>query len=157
LGFINCEWVYEAIFLDKKQIKLTGNGITYDQKIYVLKELDFNKAIGKLDISVMKNPVKMKHINTLKEKNLKINSGNEHRLLSESDCPNLESSSVYSRAKFSVSNSSNGQSIREKVKEKEIISLERKINKLSNSNKENDKEIQLNKQSFLFGCFNIFN
>ncbi len=160
MGFINCEWLYNAIFLDKKLTKLSGNGITYDEKIYVLKELDFNKAIGKLDILVMKNQVKMKNVKTLKEKYLKISSDKKSKFSSSSDGVHYEDICTKRKDKFSNLNKEK-ENKNENKNENEIeigkINIVKKINKISfNYNEEINPEIQLDKKSYIFSCFNFF-
>jgi hypothetical protein len=61
VGFVKCEWVYAGTLLKgNKSSNLNGDGMTVDNKLYVLNETDLSKHFEYLDITVKESRVRYK-------------------------------------------------------------------------------------------------
>ncbi len=52
LGFILCEWSYRGYLINKKNGCTSGDGLTIDNKLYILNEVNLTQHIEKLEILV---------------------------------------------------------------------------------------------------------
>ena len=41
MGFVNCQWQYRGILINKTNSRISGEGKTYDNKLYTFKEADY--------------------------------------------------------------------------------------------------------------------
>ena len=138
MGFIKCKWQYKENIIDKNKTKVTGEGYTIDDKIYVLKELDINKTISKLLVKVNK---KVEKIYYNYNNNLEINKNNSSN---DGDSINLEDMYIFKTNK----------SLKEEKEKKN------NFNKLKKYDYDSDIDIDKSKFdidcSFSFGFRNFF-
>lgn len=52
IGFINCEWSYRGYLTNKKNCTISGDGLTIDNKLYILNEVSLNQYIEKMELIV---------------------------------------------------------------------------------------------------------
>ena len=50
IGFVQCQWQYRGTLTNKKDSKITGEGRTYDNKLYTFKEANYYKTWQTLEI-----------------------------------------------------------------------------------------------------------
>jgi len=136
--------------LDKKQTKVAGDGMTIDEKIYVLSELDLNKTIGKLQIVVLQNEEKMKQIKLEKDKEIEIKKEKERREILLKNKQSSESDSIHLEDIYLFNKNKSLNEEDEKLKSSNFY----KNKKLSNE--KNNSDIEYDVKTICKGCFNIF-
>jgi hypothetical protein len=65
IGFINSEWNYKGLLSNKNSSLVSGDGITIDNKLYVIKETNIISQFLKLEITVKENNIKLKRLKTI--------------------------------------------------------------------------------------------
>ena len=50
IGFVHCQWQYKGVLANKKDSRITGEGRTYDDKLYTFKEANYNVVWDSLEL-----------------------------------------------------------------------------------------------------------
>jgi hypothetical protein len=125
IGMINCKWVFKAFFKGNKNLKIEGDECTYEKnKLYILKEIDFNNIFKTLiiDAEFYINKNSLEHN---KKNNLSLYFDNNNDNDDNNDEESLDS--IYLEQKYLYEH--------EKNKNPFFITKEIKINNL-NSNEQ---------------------
>jgi hypothetical protein len=147
LGFVKCQWNYKGSLNNTKSSGISGDGLTIDDKLYVLNEMNMLNLLEVMNIKVKE--VKIKYdLNAIN-----YNSKYIQKEIIEDDVLDTE--------EFSMSSHRQKQGNFSKIKENTIINDEFETNKNENENIicENNKDDNLgikldscqNKACFNFG------
>lgn len=60
IGFVNCEWNYKGYLSNKSTSFISGDGLTIDNKLYVLDNIHLSKQISQMEITVRESSIKFK-------------------------------------------------------------------------------------------------
>jgi len=50
IGFVSCQWQYKGVLTNKKDSRITGEGRTYDHKLYTFKETNYSTMWESLEL-----------------------------------------------------------------------------------------------------------
>ena len=59
IAFVNCEWIYKGYMTNKKASLVNGDGVTIDNKLYIMKEVNLTSQFGKLEILAKRENFRM--------------------------------------------------------------------------------------------------
>ena len=152
IGFFNCEWNYRWILSSKDNCLVSGDGITIENKLYILNEVSFYQHIKKLEIQI-KAKIKSKKQKNIAELNLKTKTNKF--AISNSDLDSIELESVKSKNSILVNSKIetkdfNNSNIITTINNKTINYMESENNALSGSYQKNtNKDLKKNPFSLI--------
>jgi hypothetical protein len=136
IGFVNCEWTYKGMLINKKSSYINGDGITIDSKLHILKETNLLSQLERLEIEVKEHKLKYKYEveSSSEEESARLNSFNEELQKEKEKMKNKENKQIITQNDKEMNNDE-----KEKLKNNIEIKLDGDSSCLSCYKNENQK------------------